>query len=136
MAAAVEAGARTFLGAAGARLWPWLVVPGSDPPEFDWNHLHAEHPGDRFAQQFWRANIDPSERYTQSPVGAAAARPRPDGTGIDGLLVVGDWVQTGLDYGCIEAAVMGGLIAARAVCGSPRHVYGESDFPPFAGPST
>lgn len=125
---------RGFLGQNGARLWPRLAVPGSNPPAFDWNRLHAERPGDRFDQQFWRANIDPSERYAQSPVGSAAARPAPASTGVDGLLVVGDWVKTGLDYGCIEAAVMSGLAAARAVCGSPQHVYGESDFPPYAGP--
>ena len=130
----VENDGRSFLGNNGVTLWPQIAVEGSDPPAFDWTRLHAVRSGDRFEQQFWRANIDPSERYAQSPVGAAQARPAPDGTGIGGLLVVGDWVKTGLDYGCIEAAVMSGLIAARVVCGSPQYVYGESDFPPFADP--
>jgi uncharacterized protein with NAD-binding domain and iron-sulfur cluster len=127
----VEGGGRNFLDKHGGRLWPGISRNGG----FDWSVLHAEQPGDRFVQQFWRANIDPSELYAQSPPGSAAARPTVAGTDVDGLLVVGDWVRTGLNYGCIEAAVMSGLAAARALCGSPEYVYGESDFPPFRGPA-
>jgi hypothetical protein len=132
---AVGALGRRFLADHGVRLWPGLGIAGrgSSPP-FNWGKLHAEHAGDRFDQQFWRANIEPSERYAQSPAGSVDARPRPDATGVDGLLVIGDWTRTGLDYGCIEAATMSGLAAARAICGSPASIYGETDFPPFSGP--
>lgn len=125
--------ALNYLGAEAVRLWP-ASASHKDPGTMRWRILHAPAPGDRFAQQFWRANIDPSERYVQSPVGSTEARLPPDGADVDGLLLVGDWLRTGLNYGCIEAAVMSGLQASRVLCGSPEHVYGESDFPPFLGP--
>ena len=37
-----------------------------------------------------------------------------------------DWV-TGINAGCVEAAVMGGMFASRAMCGVPEHIVGEED---------
>ncbi len=114
-----------------ATLWP-RTAGGS--AGFDWSVLFPASNAEPMQTQFWSTNIDPTARYCQSPVGSTPARPAPDGTGIDSLVVVGDWVRTGLDYGCIEAAVMGGLAGARAITGQPLSIYGESDFPPFQGP--
>jgi uncharacterized protein with NAD-binding domain and iron-sulfur cluster len=108
-------------------LWPNAAAPGGDG--FDLEVLYAPRGEDRFDSQFWSTNIDPTARYCQSPVNSSRARPAPEGTGIDGLIVVGDWVKTGLDYGCIEAAVMSGLAGARAISGAPIAIYGETDFP-------
>jgi hypothetical protein len=36
-------------------------------------------------------------------------------------------VRNGLNYGCVESAVMGGLQAARALCGYPEVIVGEED---------
>jgi uncharacterized protein with NAD-binding domain and iron-sulfur cluster len=55
----------------------------------------------------------------QSPPGSAAHRLRADESGYGNLFLAGDWVNCGLNAGCIEAAVLGGLEAANAVRGRP-----------------
>jgi uncharacterized protein with NAD-binding domain and iron-sulfur cluster len=37
----------------------------------------------------------------------------------DNLTIAGDWTATGLDSGCIESAVISGLLAAHAISGKP-----------------
>jgi uncharacterized protein with NAD-binding domain and iron-sulfur cluster len=69
--------------------------------------------------QFWRANIDPSDRYVQSLPGTDRLRLRADASGYANLYLAGDWTDNGLNAGCIEAAVLSGLQAANAVCGRP-----------------
>jgi uncharacterized protein with NAD-binding domain and iron-sulfur cluster len=44
-----------------------------------------------------------------------AARISPDDTGFANLSVAGDWVRNGIDCGCVESAVTGGLVAAQSV---------------------
>ena len=63
------------------------------------------------------ANVDPSDRYVQSPAGTDRYRLRPDESGYENLVLAGDWTDCGLNAGCIEAAVMSGLQAANAVLG-------------------
>jgi hypothetical protein len=126
---------RHWLDEHGATLWPASGAQSApSAPGFDPGVLYPASVADPLGDQFWSTNIDPTARYCQSPVGSMDARPTPDGTGIDGLVVVGDWVRTGLGYGCIEAAVMGGLAGARAITGDELAIYGETDFPPFSGP--
>jgi uncharacterized protein with NAD-binding domain and iron-sulfur cluster len=36
------------------------------------------------------------------------------------MVLAGDWTKTALNAGCVEAATMSGLMAARAVIGSGR----------------
>lgn len=92
---------------------------------FDWNVL-ADRNGacgeQRFESQFWRANFELTERYVLSPAGTIAHRLRTDQSGHTNLFLAGDWVRTGLDLGCVEAAVMAGRQASRAICGSPAAV--------------
>jgi len=38
----------------------------------------------------------------------------------DNLTIAGDWTATGLDSGCIESAVMSGLLASHALSGKPE----------------
>jgi uncharacterized protein with NAD-binding domain and iron-sulfur cluster len=93
-----------------------------------WPLLHddAERVGEaRLAGQYVRANSDPSGRYVLSVAGTTKHRIPAHDTGFENLLVCGDWTRTGFDAGCIEAATMSGLQAARAVCGEPVHVFGE-----------
>jgi uncharacterized protein with NAD-binding domain and iron-sulfur cluster len=99
---------------------------------FPWQWLHdpAQAIGAaRFEQQFWRANVDPSERYVLSVAGSSAHRPSAGGSGMSNFYLAGDWLRTGLDSGCVEAAVMGGMQASRALSGYPAVVEAESDFP-------
>jgi len=102
--------------AAGAGFpWQWLVDP-----------LGAQGPA-RFDRQYWRANVDPSECYVLSTAGSARHRLASDGSGLPNLFLAGDWLRTGLDSGCVEAAVMGGMGAARAISGEPASIPGETD---------
>jgi len=75
---------------------------------------------DRFDSQYWSANVDPSDLYVQSLPGTDRIRLRSDESGYDNLYLAGDWTDSGLNAGCIEAAVLSGLQAANAVHGRPR----------------
>lgn len=101
--------------AVGGFPWHWLVDPEN-----------AEGPA-RFDRQYWRANVDPAERYVLSVPGSTARRLVSNGTGVANLYLAGDWLKTGLDCGCVEAAVMGGMQAARALSGYPKTILGEND---------
>lgn len=100
--------------------------PPGDPFGLDFSLLacHDEATAgqgvDRFRQQYWRANIDPSERYVTSPPGNTRYRLKAGDTGFDNLVVAGDWIYTGLNVGSVEGAVMGGMLAANAIGGFPK----------------
>ena len=51
--------------------------------------------------------------------GHGRARLRADASGYDNLFLAGDWIDCGLNAGCVEAAVLAGLQAANAVRGRP-----------------
>jgi uncharacterized protein with NAD-binding domain and iron-sulfur cluster len=101
------------------------VSPPGDPVGLDFSLLQAYDEANaglgvkRFDQQFWRANIDPTERYVTSPPGSTAARLKAWGSGLSNLVLAGDWIYTGLNVGSVEGAVMGGRLASHAVCGFP-----------------
>lgn len=103
-------------GPAGAFPWQWLV----DAKE-------ASGPA-RFDSQYWRANVDPSERYVMSVVGSTQYRLAADQSGFSNLFLTGDWIRTGLNAGCVEAAVMAGMQTSRAMTGHPAVIKGETDF--------
>jgi uncharacterized protein with NAD-binding domain and iron-sulfur cluster len=98
--------------------WDWLVGDGPD--------VQGEA---RFDSQFWRANIDPSERYVLSLPGTARHRLAPDRSGYENLFLAGDWTRCGLNAGCVESAVISGRVAAHAIGGSPplKEIVGYSD---------
>jgi uncharacterized protein with NAD-binding domain and iron-sulfur cluster len=102
--------------AASGLPWQWLVDPAGAAGAA------------RFDRQYWRANVDPSERYVLSVSGSSRYRPASDGSGYANLCLAGDWLRTGLDSGCVEAAVMGGMQASRALSGYPESIAGDSDF--------
>jgi uncharacterized protein with NAD-binding domain and iron-sulfur cluster len=70
---------------------------------------------DKFDRQFFRANIDPSERYVLSVPKSSQYRLKTDQSGYDNLFFTGDWIDNGYNMGCVECAVMSGLEAAHAV---------------------
>jgi uncharacterized protein with NAD-binding domain and iron-sulfur cluster len=107
---------------------PYLL-PGTATADgsFDWSKLAdpKERVGtERFDAQYWRTNISPAERYVLSLPRDWRYRLRKGRSGFDNLFVAGDWVYTGLG-GCVEAAVMSGMMASRALTGSPRKIIGE-----------
>ena len=107
--------------------------PQSFPNTLDFGQLY-DPDGPRipaslhFDAQFWRANIDPSERYVLSGKGTTSQRVRAGQTGYDNLVLAGDFTFTALNYGCVEAAVMSGMEAASAICGVAIPIAG-ANFP-------
>ena len=119
--------ALAFLRNDVGKLWPAAVDADG---VFDWNVLFdaSKAQGEaRFDAQYWRANIDGSERYVLSPPGLIAHRLRSNESGFDNLALAGDWTRNGINAGCVEAATISGLQAARAISGFPEHIAGEHD---------
>jgi predicted NAD/FAD-dependent oxidoreductase len=109
--------------------WPAAIAADG---EFRWDVLHAAPEKireSRLDAQFWQANIDPSDRYVQSLPGSSVHRLRPDESGYRNLFLAGDWVNSGINAGCIEAAALSGLQAANAVRGRPlgENVFGAGN---------
>lgn len=120
--AAVREHAVEFLNNGAGVLWPHAVRRG----QFRWEVLAAEgkaagrRGAQRFDTQYWTANVCPADRYVQSLPGSIVYRVSPLDTTFDNLTVAGDWTATGLDSGCIESAVMSGMLAAHAISGKPE----------------
>jgi uncharacterized protein with NAD-binding domain and iron-sulfur cluster len=122
----VRSNAIRFLNQDVVRLWPKAVSPDG---QFRWELLMdpAERPGAnhtkageiRVDSQFWRANVEPGERYVISVPGSQKYRISPLDNTYDNLTVAGDWTSNGMDCGCVEAAVMSGRLAAHALSSLP-----------------
>ena len=64
-----------------------------------------------------QANVDGSDRYSLSLPGTIRKRLSPLDRSVLNATVAGDWTACGLDAGCVEAAVMSGMLAAHAITG-------------------
>lgn len=116
---AVRSNAVEFLDRHVGHFWPGAVEPGGG---FRWSLLCGADAGAGAAAldtQYWTANVDPSDQYVQSLPGTGARRLRADQSGYGNLFLAGDWINCGLNAGCIEAAVMAGVQAANGVRGRP-----------------
>jgi uncharacterized protein with NAD-binding domain and iron-sulfur cluster len=122
----VRRNAITFLNRHIAHLWPNARGPEGD---FKWELLaDARHKkqkgrptGERlFDTQFWVGSVNPSDRYTLSLPGSLIYRISPLDRTYDNLTIAGDWTDCGFNAGCIEAAVMSGMLAAHAISAAPR----------------
>lgn len=89
----------------------WDLLATDDP--------HTKNGPARIDSQYFRANVQPSERYSLSLPGTIRHRLSPLEQVLDNLTVAGDWTQSGLDSGCVESAVMSGMLAAHAISASP-----------------
>jgi uncharacterized protein with NAD-binding domain and iron-sulfur cluster len=118
---AVEADATAFLDQQIGHLWPGAVGPQG----FRWDLLvdPAGTPGPadrtRFRSQHYTANVNPSDGYTLALPGSRQYRLSPLDDTYANLRVAGDWTDTRLNLGSVEAAVMSGKLAAHAVAGAP-----------------
>ena len=115
-AATVDRDVRTFLTDHAGAFWPLATDAGG---RFRWELLHGGAETGTTVGLYTRANTDASDRYVQSLPGSSASRLRPDRSGVDNLVLAGDWTSCGLNAGCIEAAVMSGVEAANVVMGRP-----------------
>jgi uncharacterized protein with NAD-binding domain and iron-sulfur cluster len=122
--AEVRSNAIHFLNRDVAGFWPkaiqkkgggfrWQLLVG---PE---QHEAPRHGESRIDSQYWRANVEPSDRYSLSLPGSLAYRISPLDPTYDNLAVAGDWTACGFMEGCVEAAVMSGRLAAHALSKSP-----------------
>jgi hypothetical protein len=123
--AEVRASGEAYLDGYARILWPGAY--GADG-EFRWDLLAdaTAAPGApgpagraRFATQYWRANVNPSDRYVLHVPGSTRHRISPLEVAYDNMTIAGDWTYSGFHSGCVEGAVMSGLLAAHALSGSP-----------------
>jgi uncharacterized protein with NAD-binding domain and iron-sulfur cluster len=134
----VKCNAIAFLNGQVGHLWPKALVR---PGRFRWELLADASPlpagkrrqpaapaddpaaqannDSRFDTQYWRANVNPSERYSLALPGSLRYRISPLDASYDNLTVAGDWTDCGFNEGCVEAAVMSGRLAAHALSQSP-----------------
>ena len=106
-------------------LWPGAVRGGA----FDWDVLidpDGRSGPERFAAQYSRANVAGWERYVLTPAGSVEHRLPSGDSGFENLFLAGDWTSNGIDGGCVEAAVISGMDAARALSGSRLPIPGAS----------
>ena len=129
-----EDSVRDWADNALTQMWPKAEKNG----KFDLSVLHAEgaKPGiDTFKAQYFRQNFYGSERYVLSVPGSVQYRLPPDGSGFANLFLAGDWTRCGINAGCVEAATISGLGAARGLTGADIQIVGEFDMSPTAGPT-
>jgi uncharacterized protein with NAD-binding domain and iron-sulfur cluster len=120
---AALANAVTFLDQHMTALWRNAGAPG----EFRWQMMmNPQSPGElntsyaaALAAQYVVANIDPSDQYVLAPPGSIEHRISPLDTGVDNLTIAGDWTACGFTEGCVEAAVMSGMLASHALSELP-----------------
>jgi len=122
----VRRNAIRFLSRDIGLLWPRAVRATG---EFRWDLLadptdsvkSRQYAGGeaRLGSQYWRANVNPTDRYALSLPGSSAYRISPLDETYDNLTVCGDWTDCGFNAGCVEAAVMSGRLAAHAISQSP-----------------
>ena len=108
-------------------MWPKATTP-ANPQALDYGVLYDEGGGvgvARLDAQWLRANVDPTECFVTSVKGTTAARLGAEESGFVNLVLAGDWTKNGINAGCVEAAVMSGMAASRAICGSPARIVGE-----------
>jgi uncharacterized protein with NAD-binding domain and iron-sulfur cluster len=109
--------------------WPEATLPQA-PNTLNWELLIVPNGmallgPERLQWHYFAASQAPSDRYILSVPGSTRYRLNPGGSGFANLYLAGDWVNTALNAGGLEATVMGGLGAARAICGEPKVIYGE-----------
>jgi uncharacterized protein with NAD-binding domain and iron-sulfur cluster len=71
----------------------------------------------RVTGQHAQANFVGSERYTLALPGSIEHRVSPLDRSVSNMTIAGDWTACGLDAGCVEAAVMSGMLAVHAITG-------------------
>jgi uncharacterized protein with NAD-binding domain and iron-sulfur cluster len=120
----VRGNAIRFLNQSVHHLWPHAATTHTG---FRWDLLVAatkkpdSGPSDqrRFDTQYWRANVNPTDRYVLALPGSLKFRISPLDRTYDNLTIAGDWTDCGFNEGCVEAAVMSGRLAAHAIAEAP-----------------
>ncbi|MCO4747421.1 MAG: NAD(P)-binding protein [Proteobacteria bacterium] len=69
----------------------------------------------KWASQYFVANVAPDLRYTLAVPGSNQHRLKADASGFSNLFLCGDWIDFGLNVGYMEGAVISGMQAAQAL---------------------
>lgn len=69
----------------------------------------------RLKTQFFRANVNPTDRYTLSLPGSNKYRLKANESGFDNLILTGDWINFGVNVGYYEGAIVAGLQAGQVL---------------------
>jgi uncharacterized protein with NAD-binding domain and iron-sulfur cluster len=101
---AAKAATEAWLAANIRGLWPSAPPNGNLDPQL--------------VSAYFRANVDPSERYVQAPPGSLVHRLSPDSRPFDNLYLAGDWTKLPVSGGCVETAIQSAMVAARAITGA------------------
>jgi len=112
-----------WLNEAARDIWP----NAASETGFRWEVL--SDPEDRAGEarldaQYIRANVDPCECCSISLAGDSRYRLYPDHTGFSNLFLAGEGARQGFNASAVEAAVMSGMAASRAICGEPATIIG------------
>jgi uncharacterized protein with NAD-binding domain and iron-sulfur cluster len=120
-AARVEAISRDYVANQLGRIFPAAREPG-DPNGLAWSALidpEGRTGPARLQAQYWRANVEPSERYTLAAAGTNKYRMRSGATGLDNLVAAGDWTDNTIYIGSAEGATISGIDAAATLRARP-----------------
>jgi uncharacterized protein with NAD-binding domain and iron-sulfur cluster len=111
-----------WLNEFGHVMWP----AAHNGQKFDFTVLHGNGATDeaRFDEQYYRANISPTECCVLSAAGTTRYRLRAHESGFDNLVLAGEATRHGFNTTAIEGAVMSGRAASAAICGSPAIIPG------------
>jgi len=82
-----------------------------------WSALKPREIDDAVIAIHVQSNVAGSDRYSVSLPGTINNRISPLDNSVLNVSVAGDWTACGLDAGCVEAAVMSGMLAAHAMTG-------------------
>jgi hypothetical protein len=103
------------------RAFRWSLLETTNPPAFDAKQplKTPEQKRDLVRSHYFAVNLNPSDRYVLTRPGTMQFRVSPLDTGYENMTVAGDWTDCGFNEGCVEAAVMSGLLASHAVSLEP-----------------
>jgi uncharacterized protein with NAD-binding domain and iron-sulfur cluster len=76
---------------------------------------------------FFRRNDKDPDRYVLTLPGSTKYRLAPDQSGFANLYLAGDWTCSGIDIGCLEAAVLSGIQAGEAIASPDGKLHHEPD---------
>lgn len=107
----VRANLRQMLAGGMKPFWPRAYDKGRTPLDCMVGDL---------ANQHWQANWYGSARYTLALPGTSRFRISPLERLVANMTIAGDWTACGFNEGCVEAAVMSGMLAAHAIAGKPE----------------
>jgi hypothetical protein len=95
------------------RLLP-VAANQTNPNGLNYSYVTDCQGGYGLESQYYRANVDPHERYTLTLPGTTMYRLMPDDSSYSNLFLAGDWtgLPTGIELGCAESSTESGDVAA------------------------